>query len=45
MKYNFDEIMDRKDNFSAKYDEAGSKFGRYGFKNSTTYNRCNGRKS
>ena len=28
MKYNFDEIMDRKDNFSAKYDEAGSKFGR-----------------
>ena len=28
MRYNFDEIMDRKDNFSAKYDEAGSKFGR-----------------
>mgnify|MGYP002229466278 CR=1 FL=1 len=27
MKYNFDEIIDRSHNRSAKYDEAGKKFG------------------
>ena len=27
MIYNFDEIMDRSNNFSAKYDEAKNKFG------------------
>jgi len=28
MQYNFDEIISRKSNFSAKYDEMGAKFGR-----------------
>lgn len=28
MKYNFDEVIDRSDNFSAKYDELEAKFGR-----------------
>lgn len=28
MKYNFDEIVSRKNNFSAKYDELGAKYGR-----------------
>lgn len=28
MRYNFDQVVDRKNNYSAKYDELGSKFGR-----------------
>lgn len=28
MKYNFDEVIDRSSNRSAKYDEAAKKFGR-----------------
>lgn len=28
MKYDFDTVLDRKNNFAAKYDEVGAKFGR-----------------
>ena len=55
MKYNFDEIIDRSNNYAVKYDETKEKFGRddliplwiadMDFQSCRPYNKCPSRKS